>query len=347
MSRRRLPTFLSLAFVIASFTWITAAYSSGTPSSAATYCKTPVVAPDATYTVPYTYGSFRLELPRAAAQKYHYALVPSISADAIKNNLLKLYPDGKFDFHQPKVKPKQFQMTFGYIVLTDDCASQVGHVVVTEGVQTDLTATPTGGPAPLQVNFASHVPNRSTYRYSIAFGDGTSQALPSTTATHVYRKQGTYRATFFVTAKSNGRRLGSASVTITVGKPLPTAKVTKSLSCTATYRDGLGATISADVQVKLHGTLTGSTYSFTTTSWTYSKARRVDYDGSVHPRSIGVKNQLRLKAPVKWSSPSTLGASGEVNTPNFTIGKGKAVQVQAIPDVTGEKDPSCTASVTV
>ncbi len=88
---------------------------------------------------------------------------------------------------------------------------------------TDLQATPTSGPAPLQVTFAARCRDlqRRLVSCQLDFGDGQAQFLPTVesiqTLTHIYQRDGRYIATLNARDAEGLIDLAPSSVTITVG----------------------------------------------------------------------------------------------------------------------------------
>jgi len=88
---------------------------------------------------------------------------------------------------------------------------------------TDLQATPTNGPAPLQVTFAARCRDlqRRLVSCVLDFGDGQTQFLPTVesvqTLTHIYQRDGRYIAALNARDAEGLTDLTPSSVTITVG----------------------------------------------------------------------------------------------------------------------------------
>ncbi len=88
---------------------------------------------------------------------------------------------------------------------------------------TDLQATPTSGPAPLQVTFVARCRDlqRRLVSCVLDFGDGQTQFLPTVeslqTVSHIYRTDGRYIATLNARDAEGLTDLSPSSITITVG----------------------------------------------------------------------------------------------------------------------------------
>ena len=126
------------------------------------------------------------------------------------------------------------------------------------------TATPTFGPAPLDVSFkgsASSDPDGDTLKYEWDFGDGTSKST-SKDPTHRYSKGGSYDARLKVTDSKNAS--ATATVRISVNKVPPVVTLTAPVDG-AKYRDGVPVQLSGSATDKEDGTLAASKLSWNVT----------------------------------------------------------------------------------
>ena len=95
-----------------------------------------------------------------------------------------------------------------------------GFIVVTETpVAADFTASPSGGPAPLQVTFTDTSSGTVTERLW-DFGDGTASSEP--TPVHTYENAGSYNVSLTVTGPA-GSDVKTCEACITVTEPPPVA----------------------------------------------------------------------------------------------------------------------------
>jgi glucose/arabinose dehydrogenase/PKD repeat protein len=118
-------------------------------------------------------------------------------------------------------------------------------------------ATPTFGPAPLEVRFkgsASSDPDGDTLKYEWDFGDGTSKST-SKDPTHTYSRGGSYDARLKVTDSKNAS--ATATVRISVNKTPPAVTLTAPVDG-AKYRDGVPVQLSGSATDKEDGSLSAS-----------------------------------------------------------------------------------------
>jgi len=336
--RAPLASFLIVA-TTCSFLWLSISSDGTTSVRAAPYSPCPVVfAPNATYAHPWQ-TNYSIQLPSTSAPKPTYRFVARLAG----RQSVSVSSSGKATVSNG-VQTSHI-LKFTYQISSNGCPSNIGTITVIEDPLTTfaLTAKPTSGKSPLWVDFTAGKPDyHSERRYVLNFGDGTSASFTSRAASHVYTKKGTYTAV--ATASDVGTGTAKASVTISVGDPLASKKVDKVMTCVAAYRQADPFyNVYADVRITLHGQVSGNVYTFTSASWQFTKART--YNGEV--LSFGAQSNLNIKAPIDWKSADTLGASGDLIIKRFYSRKGSTVQVQAIPDVKSNPDPTCTASVTV
>lgn len=134
------------------------------------------------------------------------------------------------------------------------------------------SATPTSGPAPLQVQFdaaGSSDPNGDPLSYDWDFGDGTAHSSARNPA-HTYTSRGVYTARLTV---SDGRGLSDLeTVTIAVGLDPPTASITTPANGSL-YRDGQTIQLRGSATDTEDGQLPASAF-----RWTV----RLHHGGHVH-----------------------------------------------------------------
>jgi PKD repeat protein len=118
-------------------------------------------------------------------------------------------------------------------------------------------ATPTSGPAPLQVDFDgddSFDPDGDPITYKWDFGDGTTSTQPN--PTHTYNTPKTYQAK--LTVDDGLQRNPTDTVTITVeGDPPPEATITQPVN-NSTYTDGSVVQLQGSATDDPDGVLTGN-----------------------------------------------------------------------------------------
>lgn len=133
---------------------------------------------------------------------------------------------------------------------------------------------------------------------------------------------------------------------VVFASPAAASTVSRTMRCTAVY--SAGYQVYADVSVTIHGVYNSARtrITFTSTSWSYTNARKVDPLGT-YRQPIDARSNLNLISPLAWNSPDSFGASGSFNTPDFSVARGTTVRVRGIPDVRNFPDPMCTASTTV
>ena len=82
------------------------------------------------------------------------------------------------------------------------------------------SASPTAGPAPLQVIFTARAVGTSeSVTFAVNFGDGTTSVDPA--AAHTYTQPGAYEARFSATAPNGGTASCSNAITVTSTAPPP------------------------------------------------------------------------------------------------------------------------------
>ncbi len=120
----------------------------------------------------------------------------------------------------------------GNVYYIDIARGSVNRITHTEGNRSpvvNITATPTSGLSPLQVEFSSAGTqdlDGDTLSYFWTFGDGATAA--TTSPVHTYTTNGLYTASLQVT-DSNGATV-SKSIDITVGNQSPAAEITSPVS---------------------------------------------------------------------------------------------------------------------
>lgn len=87
---------------------------------------------------------------------------------------------------------------------------------------------------------------------------------------------------------------------------------------------------------------TSATLAKLTWSFTNAHYQPIAPPGPPLPAQISSKGNINIIG--HYTSADSLGTSGTLNFPDFTIKRGTTVNIQAIPDIRNISDPSCTAS---
>lgn len=212
-------------------------------------------APDLTYALPVTNGTYRVNL--------HFAEIYFQAAGA---RVFNVYIEGALAYNNLDI----YQQAGAYtaLVLSKDVTVSDGTLnislqalvenpkisaieILTTSTPTNqppvakASATPTSGVAPLAVQFSSSGssdPEGGALTYAWTFGDG--QSSTSANPSHTYQNSGSYTATLKVT--DNGGLTATSTVAITVSSSTPSTALYRINAGGPAYTDGSGNSWSAD-----------------------------------------------------------------------------------------------------
>lgn len=156
------------------------------------------------------------------------------------------------------------------------------------------------------------------------------------------------------------KRLGAGALVAVGGVGLPIVAATPASASTAfsqdfscrgskfVFVDGFPGNINFDFSATASGYRSTTAATITSIRYAFSNAEWVGETGfPVKRLSPGSHNNVNVTYPVTRNSSDSLGGTGTINPAPFSVTKGHSMKIETFMDISGQPDPSCTATATI